>query len=239
MTQPAPLGIWQRPAKAGRGPVPEYSRTQLAKAGIALADASGLTAVTMRAVATAVGAGPASLYRYVATRDELLELMIDEVNGEFSDPPASSGDWLQDLLALAQQSRAIYLRHPWLLNALESGSPLGPNAVAYLERSLAMISELEAGGRTKLEAIGVFNAVIRLLVRAEVDQQSGGQSLPQWQAAQASYLSQVVTDGQHPHLAAALSTPEPAGTSEPTGTTPSQGLFNRVLTRVLTGLLVS
>ena len=48
-----------------------------------LADARGLGAVTMRSVAAAIGTAPASLYRYVATREELVELMADQVYGEF------------------------------------------------------------------------------------------------------------------------------------------------------------
>ena len=75
--------IWTRPERSARGPSPEHSRAEIASAGITLADASGLGAVTMRSVAAAIGTAPASLYRYVATRDELVELMADQVYGEY------------------------------------------------------------------------------------------------------------------------------------------------------------
>ncbi len=75
--------IWTRPERAARGPAPEHSRAEIAAAGVALADRRGLAAVTMRSVAAAIGAAPASLYRYVATRDELVELMADQVYGEY------------------------------------------------------------------------------------------------------------------------------------------------------------
>src|ERR1700722_1960144 len=76
--------IWTRPERSARGPSPEHSRAEIAAAAIRLADARGLGAVTMRSAAAAVGTAPASLYRYVATRDELVELMADQVYGEFS-----------------------------------------------------------------------------------------------------------------------------------------------------------
>ena len=84
MTGNKPPGgsIWTRPERSARGPVPEHSRAEIASAGVALADAAGLGAVTMRSVAAAIGTGPASLYRYLANRAELLELMADQARGE-------------------------------------------------------------------------------------------------------------------------------------------------------------
>jgi AcrR family transcriptional regulator len=61
--------IWTRPERSARGPAPEHSRAEIASAGVTLADASGLGAVTMRSAAAAIGTAPASLYRYVASRD--------------------------------------------------------------------------------------------------------------------------------------------------------------------------
>src|SRR5215470_1669238 len=83
--------IWTRPERSARGPSPEHSRAEIASAGVTLADASGLGAVTMRSAAAAIGTAPASLYRYVATRDELVELMADQVYGEFSYAERGSG----------------------------------------------------------------------------------------------------------------------------------------------------
>src|ERR1700689_963745 len=104
--------IWTRPEHSARGPVPDHSRAEIAAAGVRLAAASGLGPVTMRSAAAAIGTAPASLYRYVATRDELVELMADQVYGE-SSYPAPSGQAAADLLALARQARGIYHRHPW------------------------------------------------------------------------------------------------------------------------------
>src|ERR1039457_7550624 len=81
--------IWARPERSARGPSPEHSRAEIASAGIRLAAADGLSAVTMRSAASAIGTAPASLYRYVATRDELVELMADQVYGEYVYEPPS------------------------------------------------------------------------------------------------------------------------------------------------------
>ena len=113
--------IWTRPERSARGPSPCRSRAELASAGIRLADARGLGAVTMRSAAAAIGTAPASLYRYVATRDELVELMADQVYGEFSYQPPS-GQPVADLLGIARQARAVYHRHPWLLEVRPPGT---------------------------------------------------------------------------------------------------------------------
>lgn len=224
--------IWLRPERSGHGPVPAYNRAQIARAGVVLADADGLSAVTMRSVAASVGAGPASLYRYVATRDELVELMVDQVNGEFSYEGVGSGHWLSDLLTLANQGRAIYLRHPWLIDAFGAGPRMGPNAVTYLEHALTALSEIDASGQDKLEAIGMFSGVVRLLAGAEISQQRAGQTAPESQSSLTRYLAQVVASGDHPHLAAALTHRSEEGTASGPET-----LFDRTLSRVLTGLL--
>ncbi|GAA2250548.1 TetR/AcrR family transcriptional regulator C-terminal domain-containing protein [Kitasatospora cystarginea] len=232
MTDQPTTSIWLRPERSGRGPAPTFDRDRLAAAGVALADTHGLAAVTMRAVAQSLGSAPASLYRYVTTRDELLELMIDQVNGEMCYDGLGTGRWLGDLLALARQGRGTYLRHPWLLDALASRSPLGPEAVGYLEHALAALADHPATWRTRLEAVSVMNSVVASLSRAEITRQLPGQTAPQWQQAQQEYLADVVASGRHPYLTAALAQAAPAA-----GPEPADRIFDRIITRVLTGLL--
>lgn len=219
--------VWLRPVRAAKGPVPEYSRAQIARAGVAVADSEGLVAVTMRRVAAEVGAGSASLYRYVSTRDELLELMIDEASGEFATVEAS-GNWADDLLALASEFRSIYLRHPWLLAATGSAPPVGPNAVRFLENALTLVADVAVDPGVKLESIAVFSGLVRLLSGFELERHASGESVSQWQAGQAAYLAHVAADGEHPQLAAALSASGDPGERG--------SVFDRVLERVLPGL---
>jgi len=220
--------IWTRPERAARGPAPEHSRAEIAAAGVALADASGLAAVTMRSAAAAIGAAPASLYRYVATRDELVELMADQVYGEYRYAEPEPGRPVANLRGLAQQGRAIYHRHPWLLDIPATGSLPGPNAVAFIEHALAALAGTGLTGPAKMETIGLVSGAVRLLAQTEISQQRAGRDTAQWQSSLAGYLAQLTASGQYPQLAAALAEP-PAGDPEP--------LFDRALTRILTGLL--
>jgi AcrR family transcriptional regulator len=254
--------IWTRPERSARGPAPEHSRAEIAAAGVRLADARGLGAVTMRSAAAAVGTAPASLYRYVATRGELVELMADQVYGEFS-YLAPSGQAAADLLALARLARGIYHRHPWLLDVPAVGDLPGPNAVAFIEHALAALALVDLTGPAKLETVGLFSGVVRLFAQTEIGQQRAGQDTAQWQGSLAGYLLQIAAAGQHPHLAAALADqpegaadrpesaadlaggPESAadrpdgaagraGDGGPAGPEPQ---FDRAMTRILTGLL--
>ncbi len=226
--------IWTRPERAARGPAPEHSRAEIAAAGVTLADARGLAAVTMRSVAAATGTAPASLYRYLATREELVELMADQVHGEFRYSGPLSGDPVADLLGLAHQGLAIYHRHPWLLDIPAPGSLPGPNAVAFIEHTLAALAGTPMSAQAKLETIGLFSGAVRLFAQAELTQQRAGQDTAQWQESLAGYLLGIAADGQHPHLAAALASQAGDG-----GAAAQESLFHRAMTRILTGLLPS
>src|SRR5689334_18132683 len=114
-----------RPERNSRGPDPAYSREQITAAAVKIADAEGLEAVSMRRIAREVNAGAMSLYRYIGSKDDLIELMIDTVQGE--EPlPERSGDWRADITAVADLMRAHLRRHPWLA-AVSVGRPtFGP-----------------------------------------------------------------------------------------------------------------
>jgi AcrR family transcriptional regulator len=223
-----PRSIWLRPERTGRGPVPEHDRARIAAAAVALADAGGVGAVSMRKIAAALGTGPASLYRYVDSRDELLELMVDAVAGELDLTRPPSGDWRADLVALAHQLRRTYHRHPWVLDLVPGRVGSGPRAIDQLEYGLAALAGLDVAGPVKLEAVAMLNGIVALVVRTEL---AIGGSTAAWSAAQAEFLGVVVAAGHHPHLAAAL--------SEASGAPPASedDLLDRILPRMLGGLL--
>jgi AcrR family transcriptional regulator len=231
--------IWTRPERSARGPAPEHSRAEIAAAGITLADARGLGAVTMRSAAAAIGTGPASLYRYLATRDELVELMADQVYGEISYHEPGSGDPVAGLLRLGRQSRAVYHRHPWLLDVPATGNLPGPNAVAFIEHTLAALAAVDLTGPEKLVTVGLFSGVVRLFAQTEISQRQAGQDTAQWQNSLAGYLLQISAAGQHPHLAGALADQSAAGDPASGDAARDEPLFDRAMTRILTGLLPS
>ena len=109
-----PPSIWELPEHGERGPKARYRRDTIAAAAVALADAEGLDAVTMRRMAAELGLGTMSLYNYVPTKDHLVQLMIDQVSTEYRFPARPPGDTRQAIVDLARQGRDITQRHPWL-----------------------------------------------------------------------------------------------------------------------------
>ena len=148
----------------------------------------------MRRVATELGTGAASLYRYVDTREDLLDLMIDATGSEYVFA-APTGDWLADLLDISDQARVIMRRHPWLPSLLITRSVLGPNGLALLEHVLAALAPHPASLAAKLEAFGILNATTALFVQNEL---GGGSARQQRNAA---YLDHALATGRHLRLA--------------------------------------
>lgn len=212
-----------RPASS-RGRVPTRSVAEIIDAAVALADRDGLAAVTMRAVAASLGTGAASLYRYVETRDQLIALMVDMVNREFDLGRRDRLPWDDQLMDLAHQARGIYRRHPWMVTALDATPVLGPHGLAYLDHALAVLEPTGADGRTRLEAVAVLGALVRLLSRQEVESTTG-ESLVDGNSTSLQ-VAGAAASGSYPHLAAALDNDEALGDQ-----------FDRILRRVLGGLI--
>ena len=218
--------IWMRPEHAGTGRPARRSREEITAAAIAIADREGLDAVSMRRVAAGLGTGAASLYRYVETREDLLDLMIDATGGEyaFAEP---TGDWLADLLAIGDQARAIMRRHPWLPSLLITHSVLGPNGLVLLEHVLAALALHPAGTAAKLEAFAMLTTVTALFTHNEL---TGGS---QRQRRNAAYLQHALATGRYPRLAELL-----AATDTGPGPDPADR-YRDIMARILTGLLAS
>jgi AcrR family transcriptional regulator len=218
--------IWMRPEHAATGRPAKRSREEITASAIAIADTDGLDAVSMRRIAAALGTGAASLYRYVDTREDLLDLMIDSTASEYVFA-ARTGDWLADLLGVGEQARAIMRRHPWLPSVLITRSTLGPHGLVLLEYVMEALTPHPAGQAAKLEAFAILNATTALFVQNEL---TGGSARQQRNAA---YLHHALTTGRHPRLAELLAptSPAQAGPPEPAGR------YHDILARILSGLL--
>ncbi|MFB6571538.1 TetR/AcrR family transcriptional regulator [Streptomyces noursei] len=226
--------VWERPERGARGPAPERSREQLTAAAIGLADAGGLAAVSVRRVARELGTGPASLYRYVAGRDDLVDLMVDAATAEVDLDVELTGDPVADLVGLAARTQQVHLRHPWLLEVAPEALRTGPRGVDYLEYALRALEPVAAlTGPGKLEAVAVLNALVAMLSAVELRTR---RSPTGRQSAQSAYLDAVVARGGHPLLAAALAGGA-AGAGRPGTESPAGDPFERVVRRVLAGLL--
>ena len=104
------------------------SRDEIVRTAIKVADAEGPDAISMRRIARELNAGTMSLYWHVASKEELLDLMIDAAQGEQL-APEPSGDWRADLRALTRGARAVLHRHPWMVDFIGGRPPVGPKAL--------------------------------------------------------------------------------------------------------------
>jgi len=134
MAETAP-SVWVRENRE-----PALSRAAIVREAIAMLDAEGTEALSMRKLGARLNAGATSLYRHVASKDELMELALDEVAAEITVPGAGGRDWRAAAVATAGSFRAAALRHPWLASVLgQAGlAYLGPNLMAVSERLAAL-----------------------------------------------------------------------------------------------------
>lgn len=193
--------LWARPPRASRGPLPAHSRERIAEAAVKIAGAEGIDAVSMRRVAAEIGTRATSLYRYVRSKEELLDLMVDLVTGE-AGVPRPSGDWRPDLRGIAHHMRAVVKRHPWMISISVFRSPLGPNSLAMTE---AMLRVLDGHG---LDADGMFviatalSTFTRGYAAGEIAERQAelrsGLGREQWMQSQAQYVAMIREAGAHP-----------------------------------------
>jgi AcrR family transcriptional regulator len=149
---PAMRRLWERGDEPGTEAKPGLTAERIVAAAVALADADGLAAVSMARVARALGFTTMSLYRHVAGKDELLELMADAATGQ---PPAldPGAGWRAGLERWSRALVAALLEHPWFLQVTITGPPRTPGRVAWFERGLEALAPT---GLTETEKAGVI-----------------------------------------------------------------------------------
>jgi AcrR family transcriptional regulator len=206
---PEPAIVWLRPVREPRGQHPPLTRDKIATAAIAVADADGIDAVSMRRVAAELGCGTMSLYRHVRNKDELLDVMIDAGIGEANGPHAvPCGDWREALRRSAHGLRAAMLRHPWVVRVIGRRPALGPNMLATTEATLSTVDGLGLSIDQMLWTIGVLNAFIVGFVvnelaerawRYPLAERSGAQAR-EWASVMVPYMQNIVASGRYPLL---------------------------------------
>lgn len=152
--------LWTGRPSAARGPKPALSLERIVAEAISLADAEGLAAVSMKTLATRLGAGTMSLYRYLPGKDELVALMLDSVIGA---PPAvlRDGGWRDGLRLWAHGTRDVFHRHPWSIGIIGQPREIGPNEVAWGEAALGILAAAGAPDHQILDMVFAVNAYVR------------------------------------------------------------------------------
>jgi AcrR family transcriptional regulator len=126
------------------GPVERVplSRERVLRGAIAVADAGGIGALTIRSLAQELGVKPMSVYHYVANKDEILDGIVDFVFSEI-ELPVDGGDWRTEMRRRADSARRVLSRHPWVTPLLQSRISAGP---ATLRHHNAIIGTLRGAG---------------------------------------------------------------------------------------------
>jgi AcrR family transcriptional regulator len=157
--RPLPPGLdllWGRRERGRRGPRPGLSPDAIVEAAMRLADAEGLEAVSMARVATELGVTTMALYRYVANKDELLQLMW---NGSAlgAEHLVIEGDgWRSRLRTWAIIQRDMLDRHPWVAHMPMAAPPVAPNSLHFVERGLGTMDETGLPDDEKIRVIGLL-----------------------------------------------------------------------------------
>ncbi|PZG52251.1 TetR family transcriptional regulator [Spongiactinospora gelatinilytica] len=192
-------GVQERPR---RGPKPKLTVPQIAAVAVAVADEEGLPALSMRRLAEQLGVTAMSLYTYVPGKAELIDLMLDTVNGELDMPADLPGGWRGRLRHIAHQNRAMYLRHPWLLQVATSRPPLGPNLVAKYDYELRALDGI---GLTDVEmdlTLSMINDYVHGAARGALHavhvRDSSAVTDQQWWERAAPILAEVLQPERYP-----------------------------------------
>lgn len=124
------------PARGARGPRSRRSTGEVVTRAIGIADARGLDAVTIRAVAESLSMSPMSVYTHVNSRDDLLVLMADAAHAAAPLAPLGRASWRTRVRRVAETNLALLRAHPWLLQVADDRVALGPGTVAKYDHEL-------------------------------------------------------------------------------------------------------
>jgi AcrR family transcriptional regulator len=210
----------------------QLSREKVVAAAIAVADAEVRGDVTMRAVAARLGVrSPMALYRYVGSKDGLVDLMVDEVYGEIDVPLAD--DWRECLRGLGRSTWEAVQRHLWFARLAFSRPPLGPHALATYDAALAGLAGLRLDASTRMGFIDTvlgqaLASGLALLEERAMRERVGLLTDEQLGAAARPYLERITAEGRYPHFI--------EWANDPGRFQPPPNSFEQVLEWLLNGL---
>ncbi|KRA25501.1 hypothetical protein ASD65_14550 [Microbacterium sp. Root61] len=201
------LGVGSVVASPTPGPSPtQLSTAQVVTTAIAMADAEGIDAISMRRVAAELGTATMSLYRYVESKDALVLLMIDSALGEDGFPPPSDADWRGDLEVSARLQWAGFRRHPWLAGVMSISRPqLVPNGFRYTEWCLRALAPLGLSMEMMMYiSVIVFSHVkgMAIDIASEAEQQQDtGLTADEYMTTRSTDIATMVSPAELPLLA--------------------------------------
>ena len=208
---PLPPGLdllWGRRGRGQRGPKPGLSVNAIVAAAIRLADAEGLEAVSMARVAEQLGFTTMSLYRHVASKEELLQLMWNGSAQGAEDLVLSGDNWRERLRMWAMVQRQMIDLHPWITQMPMAAPPMAPNSLAFVERGLEAMDDTGLADADKLRVIGLISSYTLSEARMAHDAAraarqaraaaAGGADVPAW--TWEALVREVVDEQTYPRL---------------------------------------
>jgi AcrR family transcriptional regulator len=147
--------IWNRRPVTATERQPPLSQQQIVATAVALADESGLDAVSIRRIAARLNVGATTLYWHVQSKSDLYELMFDAGFGEL-EYPEPSGDWRADIRLCSLRVHDLMNRHPWLV-LLGIQPTMGPNIRRFSEFAAAVLGPLGLDVVTRTEIFAIVN----------------------------------------------------------------------------------
>lgn len=201
------IPIWARPpARRGTG----LSRAAVVEAAVAVADAEGLDAVSIRRVAAELSARAMTLYTYIDSKDDLLDLMSDQIAGEVLLEGDLPGDWREAISLIARRERDVTLRHPWMVEMVNrrSHAVIGPNSLRHLDQSVAAVAGLKLEPSDTYRVVAAVDDYVLGYVTREVREREIVRRTGAVPAARLSelrpYLERLVDNGEYANIAPLL-----------------------------------
>ncbi|MEV7438331.1 TetR/AcrR family transcriptional regulator [Streptomyces griseoviridis] len=198
--------LWRKerePTRPARGPLQGLTVDRIVRTAIAVADAEGLAALSMRKVAEPLSVSAMSLYTYVPGRAELVNCMLDEVLGEAPSLEGADG-WRQALERYARGSMDIARRHPWVPPLVSSRMLMGPHETALWDGVLGALTGVGLDEREMLAVVQLLNGYVRGAAQqsadAEHDARRSGLSYEEWYEQTGPLLAEMITAARYPAL---------------------------------------
>ncbi|NUR59111.1 MAG: TetR/AcrR family transcriptional regulator [Catenulispora sp.] len=161
--------LWGEQEAPTRGPKPSLSPARIAEAGVGIADADGLDAVSMNRLAGELGVSAMALYRYVPGKAEIVELMVEAV---LAGRPEVGGDggWRAGVERWARASWAVYRAHPWLLAATAMRRQvMGPNQLGWLDAALTALEPTDLPAAQRHRVFVLVVGLVRSVAQEVLD----------------------------------------------------------------------
>ena len=202
-TPPLPPGLdvlWGKRDRGQRGPKPTLTADAIVDAAIELADAGGLEAISMASVAKRLGFTTMALYRYVTSKDELLQLMWNG-SAKGADTIVLQGDtWRERIRQWSMIQREMLDRHPWITQMPMAAPPMAPNSLLFVERGLEALDDAELSDAQKMRAIGLLSSYTLSEARMTNDARRAGSGGAQPPTSFEQLLRLLVDEHTYPRL---------------------------------------